>query len=146
MWATGKQERGVQGWAVTRSTPHSPHSSEKEPTSLKSAVSIPHPQSDRNEYDLVRFQGPNREKQAGLHEDQHNPSARPAVREEDDEHMKAMERIPLTNREREVVRESLERAYDRVGFLLTPQVIQSVADDETMTEGEDADVSRVSFS
>ncbi len=62
------------------------------------------------------------------------------------EYMKAMERLNLTNREREVVRESLERAYDRVEFLLTSQVMQALADDEATTEGEDADVSHVSCS
>ena len=61
------------------------------------------------------------------------------------EQMKAMERLPLTDREREVLGESLERAYDRAECLLTPQVMQMLADDEAATEREDADVSRVSF-
>jgi hypothetical protein len=62
------------------------------------------------------------------------------------EQMKAMERLPLTDREREVLRESLQRAYDRAECLLTPQVMQALADDEaTTTEREDGDVSRVCF-
>ena len=62
------------------------------------------------------------------------------------EQMKAMkQQMPLTQREREVLCESLERAYDRAEYLLTPQVIQALADDEAATEREDADVSRVSF-
>lgn len=35
-----------------------------------------------------------------------------------------MEQLPLTDREREVVRESLERAYDRAEFLQTPKVME----------------------
>jgi hypothetical protein len=65
------------------------------------------------------------------------------------EQMKAMERLPLTDREREVVGESLQRAYDRAECLLTPQVMQVLAsdDEEEMTmEGEDTHVSCVSFS
>jgi hypothetical protein len=64
------------------------------------------------------------------------------------EQIKAMKRLPLTDREREVLGESLERAYDRAAFLLTPQVMQALADEEEeMTmEGEDDDVSRVCFS
>ena len=84
MWSTGKQERGVQGRAVAGSTPHSPHCSEKEPTALNSNVSIPHWQSDQDEYELVRFQGPNGEEQANLHENQYTSSARPAACEEGD--------------------------------------------------------------
>jgi hypothetical protein len=62
------------------------------------------------------------------------------------EQMKAMEEhLPLTDREREVLYESLERAYDRAAFLLTPQVMQALAGDEAATEGEDTHVSRVSF-
>jgi hypothetical protein len=60
------------------------------------------------------------------------------------EQMKAMkQRLPLTDREREVLCESLERAYDRAAFLLTPQVMQALANEEATMEGEDADVSRV---
>jgi hypothetical protein len=62
------------------------------------------------------------------------------------EQMKAMEQMPLTQREREVLDESLERAYDRAEFLLTAQVMQALARDETTTEREDAHVSRVPFS
>ena len=61
------------------------------------------------------------------------------------EQMKAMERLPLTDREREVVGESLQRAYDRAECLLTPQVMQVLASDDETTEREDADVPRVSF-
>jgi hypothetical protein len=60
--------------------------------------------------------------------------------------MKAMKKqMPLTQREREVLCESLERAYDRAECLLTPQVMQMLVDDEAATEREDADVPRVSF-
>ena len=64
------------------------------------------------------------------------------------EQMKAMEQMTLTDREREVIGESLQRAYDRAECLLTPQVMQALTDDEEeMTmEGEDADVSCVSCS
>ena len=61
------------------------------------------------------------------------------------EQMKAMKQMPRTQREREVLCESLERAYDRAECLLTPQVMQMLVDDEAATEREDADVSRVSF-
>jgi hypothetical protein len=62
------------------------------------------------------------------------------------EQMKVMERLLLTDREREVLQESLERVYDRAEHLLTPQVMQALADDEAATEREDNDVSHVSFS
>lgn len=65
------------------------------------------------------------------------------------EQMKAMGLMTLTDREREVLCESLERTYDRAEFLLTLQMMQALAsdDEEEMTmEGEDADVSRVSCS
>ena len=64
------------------------------------------------------------------------------------EQMKAMERLPLTDREREVLGESLQRAYDRAECLLTPQVMQALTDDEEemTTEGEDTHVSCVSCS
>jgi len=47
------------------------------------------------------------------------------------EQMKAMQQmLSLTDREREVLCESLERAYDRVEALLTPQIMQALADGE----------------
>jgi hypothetical protein len=46
------------------------------------------------------------------------------------EHLKAMrEQERLTDQEREALRESLERAYDRAEALLTPEVMQMLADD-----------------
>jgi hypothetical protein len=58
--------------------------------------------------------------------------------------LKAMKQLSLTNREREVLHESLERAYERAEFLLTPELMQVLANE--MAEGKDNDVSRVSFS
>lgn len=58
--------------------------------------------------------------------------------------LKAIEQPSLTDREREVLHESLERAYERAEFLLTPELMQVLANDKA--EGKDADVSRVSFS
>jgi hypothetical protein len=58
--------------------------------------------------------------------------------------LKAIEQLSLTNREHEVLHESLERAYERAEFLLTPELMQVLANE--MAEGKDDDVSRVSFS
>jgi len=59
------------------------------------------------------------------------------------EQVQALEQLPLTDRERDVVRESLERAYDRAEFLLTPEIMQALTD--KAMEGEDADASLVPF-
>jgi len=47
------------------------------------------------------------------------------------EQLKAMEHLPLTLREREVLQESLERAYDRAEALLTPEVMQILSSEAT---------------
>ncbi len=54
------------------------------------------------------------------------------------EQVKAMEQLTLTPWERDVVRESLERAYDRAESLLTPQVIQVLVSE--VTRGEERKV------
>jgi hypothetical protein len=57
--------------------------------------------------------------------------------------LKAIEQDTLTNREREVLCESLERAYDRAAFLLTPELMQALAQEGTEAKEEADAVSRV---
>jgi len=50
------------------------------------------------------------------------------------EQLKARERGTLTGWERDVVRESLDQAYDLAESLLTPQLMQALASDITAEE------------
>jgi hypothetical protein len=51
------------------------------------------------------------------------------------EHVKAMKRTRRTDREREVLQESLQRAYDRAECLLTPERMQALASETTREKG-----------
>src|SRR5450755_4257303 len=48
------------------------------------------------------------------------------------EQMKAMKQMPFTQREREELCESLERAYDRAESLLTTELMQALASETTI--------------
>ena len=50
--------------------------------------------------------------------------------------LKGIEQATLADREREVLSESLERAYDQSEALLTPQIIQMIADEDTQEQKE----------